>query len=807
MNYPETISIEEYLAKKGIQYKKTGKELVTKCVFCEKENHLYFNAETSQYDCKVCGEQGNIFTLAKFFGDDIKEILINNKKNMEIKKIIISETEIDRYNKALPNEIKKYLNDRGITNDIIEKNKLGWGNFYGKHWITIPIRDELENCHYFKLRENPLVKNNGPKYIFSHKGSEIILYGLNSIKNCDHIVICEGEFDQMILEAKGISAISSTGGAGTFKTEWGNVFSKYENIYLCFDNDDPGNKGMEKISQQLLKLKGPKISKIMLPKELGDGGDITDYFLKGFKAEDLFEKYSELQIYKGADENDIIGMEKQVNEKQKASLELVDLIMETGIKLFVDQFNEPFVAINGNGCKVIGIDSKEFDIWMYGIIYESGNSFGSETMKTVKRILSAKAFDNKNIINLSVRVAEDKDNFWYDLGEKAIKINKDGWEISNEPLILFRRFKHQKPQVTPQNNGSINDVFKFINVKNDFDKILLKVYIVSSFIPGFPHPVLVIFGEQGSAKSSTFQVLKSIIDPSNLLTIAPIKNPAQFIQLVSHHWMAPFDNLSGISNDLSDCICRACTGEGFSKRKLFTDDDDCIYNVQHCIGINGISNIITKADLLDRSLLIELKFIPASERKGAKDLMNEFDKIKPQIIGSCFDILSKAIKIKPGINIHNLPRMADFAQWGYVIAEAMEIGGETFMKAYRSNIDKQNEEAIFSSPIGIAIIQLLNKQNGNINTEPTCLLNELNEIADEMHIDRIRDKTWPNNPKWLWRRIVEIAPNLKAQGILIDEKRGDKRYIIIEDTKRYSSDQNNENGNDLPSSPSTLFKN
>ena len=800
MNYPETITVEEYLIKKGIRYKKTGKELVAKCVFCDKDNHLYFNAETSQYDCKVCGAQGNIYTLAKFLGDDIKDILIsNNNKIMETKKIIISEIEVDQYNKELPDNIREYLNNRGITNEIIEKNKLGWGNFYGKSWITIPVKDSFGDYVYFRLRKDPLVKPSKRKYMFSHKGSEVILYGLDSIKNCKDIVICEGEFDQMILEANDISTVSSTGGAGTFKTEWNSIFSECENIYVCYDNDSPGLKGMEKVCQELLKIDGPKIWKVFLPKELGDSGDITDYFMKGFKAEDLFEKYSELQEIKEVSNDD---------KKQKVALELVDLIIHTGITLFTDQYNEPHAAMNGNGCKIIKIDSQEFDTWIYGIAYTGGSSFGNETIKTAKKILEAKAFDSKNSINLSVRVAEDQnDNYWYDLGEKAVMINKDKWEIVNEPPIIFRRFKHQKPQVTPQNKGLIDNISKFINVKNDYDRILLRVYTISCFIPNFAHPVLVIFGEHGSAKSSSFRILKDIIDPSCLSTLAPIKDCNQFVQTVSHHWMSLFDNLSGLSNDLSDRICRACTGEGFSKRKLYSNDDDYIYNIKHCIGINGISNVVTKADLLDRSLLIELERIPESERKSEDELNKEFNEIKALIVGDCFDILSKAIKIKPTIDIPNLPRMADFAEWGYAIAEAMEIGGEAFMKAYRNNIEKQNEEAINSNPIGLAVIQLLEKNEGYINAEPSWILEKLNSIADDNKIDRAHDYFWPKNVRYLWKKLLEISPNLKAQGIKIQKGRDSKRYIVIEDTTKHHSDQNNENGNDLPSSPSSLFEN
>ena len=81
MTQKETIKPAEYLNKKGIQYKTFGKELITKCLFsdCDKDSktneaHLYFNADTGVYECKKCGEKGNLITLAKHFGDQPGDI-------------------------------------------------------------------------------------------------------------------------------------------------------------------------------------------------------------------------------------------------------------------------------------------------------------------------------------------------------------------------------------------------------------------------------------------------------------------------------------------------------------------------------------------------------------------------------------------------------------------------------------------------------------------------------------------------------------------------------------------------------------
>lgn len=114
--------------------------------------------------------------------------------------------------------IRQYLNSRGISDKMIEERKLGYGNFYWSNWITIPIRDESGMPIFFKLRRDPTAKM--VKYMVYPRKMEAMLYGLDNIDSSEELTICEGEFDQMILSNLGIPTITSTAWAGTFKQEW-----------------------------------------------------------------------------------------------------------------------------------------------------------------------------------------------------------------------------------------------------------------------------------------------------------------------------------------------------------------------------------------------------------------------------------------------------------------------------------------------------------------------------------------------------------------------------------------------------------
>lgn len=284
------ITIKEYLSEKNISFRESGKELITKCLFndCDRDSkgdeaHLYFSTETGQYDCKKCGEKGNLFTLAKHLGDTGPKTKKTNAFNAEL---------VEKCHQALPPHIREYLHKRGLTDAVINEHKLGYGQFYRKPWITIPIKDIYGNYSFFKLRQDPSFGNDKITY---PKGAEAQVYDWDILSKIDtdkQLVISEGEMDRLLLLSRGVPAITSTHGAMTFKDEWVGKIPKDTKVYICFDNDEAGKKGSERVAK-MVENGGYETHIITLPEEVGEAGDITDYFVKlGGSVDDLFSKYT-----------------------------------------------------------------------------------------------------------------------------------------------------------------------------------------------------------------------------------------------------------------------------------------------------------------------------------------------------------------------------------------------------------------------------------------------------------------------------------------------------------------------------------
>lgn len=176
-----------------------------------------------------------------------------------------------KWHLALPPRLRAYLNKRGITDEVIDLHLLGWTGVR----ISIPIFDRHGILSFFKLAKDPADPTPLPKMLAS-SGSSVDLYGWERVKAkpC-RIVICEGEFDRLVLESRGIAAVTSTGGAGVFRAEWAEAFQEIPEVVVCFDRDEAGRAGALKVARLI-----PQARIAELPEDVGEGGDVTDFFVR-----------------------------------------------------------------------------------------------------------------------------------------------------------------------------------------------------------------------------------------------------------------------------------------------------------------------------------------------------------------------------------------------------------------------------------------------------------------------------------------------------------------------------------------------
>src|SRR5690606_38691494 len=102
-----------------------------------------------------------------------------------------------------------------------------------------------------------------------------------------------------------------------------------------------------------------------------------------------------------------------------------------------------------------------------------------------------------------------------------------------------------------------------------------------------------------------------------------------FISATSAHVLA-FDNVSGIRGWQSDLMCRISTGGGYVTRQLYTTGEERIFETQRPQVINGITDVIERPDLAERTLPITLERISAAGRKTEAELLGHAAEVRPR---------------------------------------------------------------------------------------------------------------------------------------------------------------------------------
>jgi len=226
--------------------------------------------------------------------------------------------------------------------------------------------------------------------------------------------------------------------------------------------------------------------------------------------------------------------------------------------------------------------------------------------------LEAKAGYEKNTEEVFVRVGHHAGAIYVDLGNEAwdaVEIHAGGWSIVANPPVRFVRPKGMLPLPYPVEGGSIHDLKEVLTLGDEEEDkrawALIVTFLTSALRPDAPEfPILVLLGGQGTAKSTTSRMLRSLIDPNVVEDTGEPRSKEELHIDADCSWLMAYDNLSTLTPWLSDAMCRISTGSAFTKRTQYTNRDREIFKAAQPQILNGISDVVTRGDVIDRGLLV-----------------------------------------------------------------------------------------------------------------------------------------------------------------------------------------------------------
>jgi len=274
-----------YLGTKGVQVRKAnGAEIVVHCFFCNEEKRqpkLYLNSESWLYDCKLCGETGNKKTLLRHFGDkDDDEVGYLPGQDPAARRRVLKVAAAHAHELLLDNDtMLAYLLERGLDPETIVENQIGYvppnlgfarsldddftiADLIGAGLLNPNGAEFLNNSltiPYFHHGSVVQLRAKDMEGSYRTAGGENVrLYNEDALQGADRALICEGEFDALIVQqflaasgdpvARSLAVVAIPG-ASALPDNMPTMFSTMKRVYIGLDPDVPGQKGTARLKE------------------------------------------------------------------------------------------------------------------------------------------------------------------------------------------------------------------------------------------------------------------------------------------------------------------------------------------------------------------------------------------------------------------------------------------------------------------------------------------------------------------------------------------------------------------------------
>ena len=437
---------------------------------------------------------------------------------------------------------------------------------------------------------------------------------------------------------------------------------------------------------------------------------------------------------------------------------------------------KPFASIKQGGhWETFALDGGRFkSLLAYAEFQANGKTASAAKLDDQLRQLIGQALFEGEAHPVHTRVAVHNESYVLDLGTpdwSAVEISREGWRIRNAKEPRFRRSPSMDALPVPMaGSGDLGLLREFVNVGSDQDFRLMVGWLLGCLRPTGPYPLLILTGEQGSAKSTTSKVLRALVDPSTLATRSFPGDERDLVIAAQGAHVLAFDNLSRIKPAMADALCRLATGGGFATRKLHSDADEVLFNATRPCILNGIPDLAERADLADRAIALTLPTITEARRAYEGDFWDRFAEAQPRILSALLDAVTGALAGVERVTLSERPRMADFARWVTAAKSVLGWPQGAFLDAYQANRQEAVETALDGNAVACAILALVTEAGpwrgtaAELSRHLRTRYPALTETAE----------AFPRAPAALGSELRRVAPLLRAKGITVTHHREGK---------------------------------
>jgi putative DNA primase/helicase len=399
-------------------------------------------------------------------------------------------------------------------------------------------------------------------------------------------------------------------------------------------------------------------------------------------------------------------------------------------------------------------------------------TFGKNAVEDALSACEAAAAAGRTTVAARLRVTERDKLLYLDLGDpewRAVEIGPGAWRIVDCPPVPILRTRRTRALPFPVTGGSLAPLRELLPVDSEDEWRIVVLWALAALRPIGPYPIIAWSGEQGTGKSFAARVMRRLIDPCGDDIMQPPREDRDLIAAARSNHVLAFDNLSSVSGELADSLCRLATGGDIGGRMLYTDHESAAFAAQRPIILNGIPDLVSRGDLASRALFVRLS--PMRRRRPEAELWEAFRAAAPGILGALLEVLSAALANLPAVRLPEDSaafRMADFALLAVAAEPALGWPAGAALRALRQNMRGAATMLADLDPVAIAVRRLTDDGKLGFSGLVSMLHARLSDMAEP---ETKRAPGWPRSAAKLGEHLRRLGPALRAAGIDFAERR------------------------------------
>jgi energy-coupling factor transporter ATP-binding protein EcfA2 len=409
-----------------------------------------------------------------------------------------------------------------------------------------------------------------------------------------------------------------------------------------------------------------------------------------------------------------------------------------------------------------------------------------QTMQSALTVLTA-VTRNAEVCEVFLRLARHGDATFLDLGTRSgeyVEITADGWWIreprrGDECPALFYRSATTNPLPIPERGGARDELATLLALRLDDDRFRVAWgWLVAQVFPETARPLIYFLGTQGSGKTTRGLMLANVLEPQTEMGAVLKRSEKENNVVARANYILTSDNMTKMSEDISNWLCSLVTGHRVVERLLYTNADTFAYSLKRTGIFTGkIKPAGLESDAEERMIFLEFERMTVANIRADDDLMADLREAHPRILGAVLTDMAAVLARVGEVTIEQTSgyRFINFAKC-FVAMDTVDAPG--YIDALNREATEAQIERVHDEPVLIAVLRVVaTEDEGEWTGTAADLLNAMARYAPD-DAGRPGRTWWPASPKGLSTHLRKQQHALNLAGLSVDYRKSNGTRLI-----------------------------